>query len=82
MSETAFPPVLWSQEWALEKAAQAMRYLAEFYSECGGLEALDPYHDAVHDAVVAEDRDVYEEALREYMKAGRREALAIRKRAA
>jgi hypothetical protein len=76
------PPLVWSQEWAYEKAAQAMRYLAENYPECGGLEVLDPYHDAVHDAAVAEDRGAYEEALREYMRAGRREALAIRRRAA
>jgi hypothetical protein len=46
MSKTASPPVLWSQEWAYEKAAQAIHYLAQTYPECGGLEALDPYHDA------------------------------------
>lgn len=79
MSKTASPPVQWSQEWAYEKAAQAMRYLAENYPECGGLATLDPYHDVVHEAAVAEDREAYEEALREYMRAGRREALAIRR---
>ena len=71
-----------SSAWAYEKAAQAMRYLAETYPECGGLEALDPYQEAVHQAAIAEDRSAYEEALREYMRAGRREALAIRKGAA
>jgi hypothetical protein len=78
------PPVqgTWSQEWAMQKAAHAMRYLAENYPECGGLEALDGYQEAVHEAAVAEDRAEYEEALREYMRAGRREALAIRRRAA
>lgn len=79
---TTSPPVLWSNEWAYEKAAQAMRYLAENYPECGGLEALDTYQEAVHEAAVAEDRGAYEEALREYMRAGRREALAIRRGAA
>lgn len=79
MNETVSPPVLWSQEWAMEKAAQAIRYLAENYPECGGLEALDPYQDAVHEAAVAEDRGAYEEALRAFMRAGRHEALAIRK---
>lgn len=79
---TTSPPVLWPNEWAYEKAAQAMRYLAENYPECGGLEALDTYQEAVHEAAVAEDRGAYEEALREYMRAGRREALAIRRGAA
>jgi hypothetical protein len=82
MSKTASPPVLWSNEWAYEKAAQAMRYLAENYPECGGLEALDGYQEAVHEAAVAEDWGAYEEALRAYMKAGRREALAVRRGAA
>jgi hypothetical protein len=82
MSKTASPPLLWSQEWACEKAAQAIRYLAQNYPECGGLEALDAYQEAVHEAAIAVDRGAYEEALREYMRAGRREALAIRRRAA
>jgi hypothetical protein len=76
------PLVLWSQAWALQKAAQAIHYLAQNYPECGGLEALDPYHDGVHEAAGAEDRGAYEQALREYMRAGRREALAIRRAAA
>jgi hypothetical protein len=77
--KTASPPVLWCQEWAYEKAAQAMRYLAEHYPECGGLEALDPYHDTFHEAAIAEDQGAYEEALREFMRGGRREALAVRR---
>ena len=80
--ENYVSPILWSNEWAYEKAAQAMRYLAENYPECGGLEALDTYQEAVHEVAVAEDRGAYEEALREYMRAGRREALAIRRGAA
>jgi hypothetical protein len=32
-----------------------------------------------YEAAVAEDRGAYEEALREYMRAGRLEALAIRR---
>lgn len=83
MSNIASPPVQeWCQEWAYEKAAQAMRYLAESYPECGGLEALDSYQEAVHEAAVREDSGAYEEALREYMRAGRREAMKIRKAAA
>jgi hypothetical protein len=80
--KTTSPPILWGQEWAYEKAAQAMRYLAENYPECGGLEARDLYQEAVHEAAVAEDRGAYQEALREYMRAGKREALEIRRGAA
>lgn len=66
----------------MERAARAIKYLAENFPECGGHEALDPYQDAVHEAAVREDRGAYEEALREYMRAGRREALRIRREAA
>lgn len=81
---TTSPPVQvpWSNEWAYEKAAQAMRYLATHYPECASLEALDSYQEAVHQAATAEDRDGYEEALREYMRHGRQAALAIRRGAA
>lgn len=82
MKTTTPPVLLWSQEWAYEKAALAMRYLAQNYPECGGLEALDAYQEAVHEAAIAEDRAAYEEALRGYMRAGRREALAMRRGAA
>ena len=79
MSRAASPPVLWSQESAHEKAVQAVRYLAENYPECGGTEALDPYRDAVHEAAIREDWAGYMDALRNYMRAGRSAALAIRR---
>ena len=79
MSRAASPPVLWSLKSAYERAVQAVRYLAENYPECGGIESLDPYHDAVHEAAVREDWDGYEDALRNYMRAGRSAALAIRR---
>lgn len=34
MSEIASPPVVWSQEWAYEKAAQAIHYLARHEKLC------------------------------------------------
>ncbi len=64
-------------ESAYESAVQAVRYLAESNPECGGSEALDPYHDAVTEAATREDWDGYVDALRNYMRAGRRVALAL-----
>jgi hypothetical protein len=49
----------------MKRAAQAVKYLAEIFPECGGSETLVPYQDAVHEAAVKEDRAAYEEALRE-----------------
>ena len=71
------PPVLWSQRPADERAGQAVRYLAENYPECGGTEVLGPYYDAMHEAAAREVWDGYEDALRNYMRAGRRAALAL-----
>lgn len=72
----------WDPDWAAQRAAEAMRYLADHYPECSGADELDPYHHAVHDAAMTGDRDTYEAALREYMLAGRRIALEKRKGAA
>ena len=77
----------WDTEWATEKASAAMRYLAERYPECAASEALHAHQDAAHQhaahqAAVSEDREGYLEALRSYMRAGRDEALRIRKEAA
>lgn len=72
----------WDTEWAAEKAAGALRYLADSYPECSGSEELHPHQDAAHEAAVAGDRDRYEEALRAYMRAGRGVALEARRRVA
>ena len=72
----------WDTEWAGEKASAAMRYLADFYPECGGSEILHPFQDAAHEAAVNGDREAYLEALRAYMRAGRDGALRVRKEAA
>jgi hypothetical protein len=77
MSRAASPPLLWSQQSAYETAVQAVRHLAENYPECGGIEALDPYHDAVHEAAAREDWDGYVDALRNYIRAGRRATLTF-----
>ncbi len=69
-------------EWCAVRAAEAMRYLALHYPECSGSEALHGWQDAAHAAAVAGDEARYLEALRGYMRAGRDEALRIRKGAA
>ena len=68
----------WDVEWAAEKASAALRYLADFYPECATSEVLHPFHDAAHQAAVVGDREAYLEALRGYMKAGRRVSLEAR----
>jgi hypothetical protein len=69
-------------EWAAERAAEALRYLAANYPECSGSEALHTHQDAAHEAAIAGDREAYLEALRGYMRAGRNEAMRARKGAA
>ena len=69
-------------EWAAEKAASAMCYLAERYPEASGSPALHPHQDAAHAAAVAGDGEAYLEALRGYMRIGRDVALRARKGAA
>jgi hypothetical protein len=72
----------WDTEWEAEKAFAAMKYLADFYSESAGSEALHGQQDAAHAAAVAGNEARYLEALRQYMRAGRSVALGIRKGAA
>jgi hypothetical protein len=54
-----------------------VRYLAENYPECGEVAALDLYLDAVYEAAAREDWDGYVDALRNYIRAGRRAALTL-----
>ena len=72
----------WDTEWAAERAAEAVCYLASNYPECAGAPELHPHQDAAHEAAVAGDQEAFLEALRSYMRAGRDEALRIRKEAA
>ena len=72
----------WDLEWAADKAFAAMRYLADFYPEASEPKALHRHQDAAHAAAVAGDEARYLEALRGYMRAGRDEALRVRKGAA
>lgn len=73
----------WDTEWAAEKAAEALRYLGRNYPEClENLRILDEHETAAHEAAMRGDRGSYLQSLRCYMRAGRDEALRIRRGAA
>jgi hypothetical protein len=72
----------WNTEWAAELASEALVYLARHYPECSGSVSLRPYEEAAHEAAMDADEDRYREALRAYCRAGRDEALRIRRGAA
>ena len=72
----------WSLEWAAERAAEAMRYLAFNCPASGGSPELHGFQDEAHAAAVAEDRDRYLAALRGYVRAGQRVERRARRRAA
>jgi hypothetical protein len=69
-------------EWYAKRAGEALAYLAEHYPESSGSPEFHPRQDAAHEAAVSGDQEAYLEALRSYMRAGRDEALRIRKEAA
>jgi len=75
------PP--WDTEWAAQKAAEALRYLGRNFPEClENLRALDEHETAADEAAIRGDEDAYLKALRACMRAGRDEALRIRRGAA
>jgi hypothetical protein len=73
----------WDAEWAAARAAEALRYLGTHYPEClDAPRVLDEHEEDAHEAAVRGDKDAYLEAFRCYMRAGRAEALRIRRGAA
>jgi len=73
----------WDTEWAAQKAAEALQYLGRNFPEClENLRVLDEHEMAANEAAMRGDRDAYLEALRSYCRAGRDEALRIRRGAA
>ena len=73
----------WDTEWAATKAAEGLRYLGRNHPEClENLRVLSEHEKAANDAALLGDREGYLEALRSYMRAGRDEALRIRRGAA
>jgi hypothetical protein len=73
----------WDTEWAAQSAADALRYLGRNAPEVlENLSVLHEHEEAAHEAAMRGDRDAYLEALRSYCRAGRDEALRIRREAA
>ena len=82
MTSPRKPVEPWDTEKAAKLAAEALRYLARHYPECAASEVLREHEEAAHQAAMDADEARYREALRAYMRAGRDEALRIRKGAA
>jgi hypothetical protein len=76
------PAEPWDTEKATQLATEGLRWLGRNYPECVASEVLREYEEAAHEAAMAGDRDAYLEALRDYCRAGRDEALRIRRGAA
>ena len=75
--------VEWDTQRASELAREAYRYLVKTMPRDANLDVLAPHEDAALEAQRAGDWQGYEEALREMMRAGKREALRLeRERAA
>ncbi|HEV8045802.1 MAG TPA: hypothetical protein VGP38_11515 [Rubrobacter sp.] len=72
----------WDTEWAAQLAAEALRWLGRNYPECVASGVLREHEEAAHEAAMDADEVRYREALRAYMRAGRDEALRIRRGAA
>ena len=76
------PTEPWDTEQAAALAAEALRYLGRNYPECVASEFLREHEEAAHRAAMDADEVRYREALRAYCRAGRDEALRIRRGAA
>jgi hypothetical protein len=82
MKVTRKPVEPWDTEKAAQLAAEALRYLGRHYPECVASEAHREQEEAAHEAAMDADEEKYRETLRAYCRAGRAEALRIRKGAA
>jgi hypothetical protein len=73
----------WDVEWAAEQAAAALRYLGRNAPEVlENTSLLEPHEETAHEAAMRGDEVAYLEALRAYCRAGRDEAVRIRRGAA
>ena len=71
----------WDAEKAAERAQTAYRYVAEVYPRGAGYEPLDAHTEAAHEAERAGDWPAFEDALRNLMRAAKREALKVKEAA-
>jgi hypothetical protein len=79
---TGEPPP-WNTEWAVEQAAAALLYLGRNAPEVlENTSVLESHEKAADQAAVRGDELAYLEALRAYCRAGRDEALRVRRGAA
>jgi len=82
MTHARKPVEPWDTEKAAQLAAEAMRWLDRNYPECAASEVLREHEEAAYEAAMDADDERYREALRAYCRAGRDEALRIRREAA
>ncbi len=82
MTDLRKPVEPWDVEGAADLAGEALAYLARYYPECAGSEALRVKEEAAHEAAMDADEGKYVETFRACMRAGKGEALRIRRGAA
>jgi hypothetical protein len=83
MTAALKPAEVWNSEWAVQKATEALQYLGRNFPECvENLRVPDQPEMAAYEAAVRGDSDAYLEALKDYCRAGRDEALRVRRGAA
>jgi hypothetical protein len=82
MTYACKPVEPWDTDKAAQLAAEALRWLGRNYPECTGSNVLREHEQAAQEAAIEADEERYREALRAYCRAGREEALRIRRRAA
>jgi len=83
MTHAREPVLPWDTDKAAQLAADALRYLGRNAPEVlENTSVLEPHEEAAHQAAMCGDEVAYLEALRAYCRAGRDEALRIRRGAA
>ena len=83
MTHARKPVEPWDTDKAAQRAADDLHYLGRIAPEVlENTSVLEPHEEAAHQAAMRGDEVVYLEALRAYCRAGRHEALRIRRGAA
>jgi hypothetical protein len=83
MTHARKPVEPWDTDKAAQLAADALHYLGRNAPEVlENTSVLEPHEEAAYQAAMRGDEVAYLEALRSYMRAGRGEALRIRRGAA